>query len=234
MKNKDYYIVEKNVEKFIREGYTNFLDMSLFNRVKSKLKGLKYKVYYPYKESERVIIYKERKPKIRFLEIISFDPLRHSEIMGSLYGTNIDKEYFGDIVIYDNHYYVMVMNKIYNMVLKEFTMVGNKIIRLKEVSNMVLDDYVRSYDTIEITLPNIRIDCVISKLLNIKRDRVKNKIANGEVILNYEVCYKNSYVLRENDIFSIRKYGKYRFDCVIKETRKDKYVVRIYKYTFNI
>ena len=34
--------------------------------------------------------------------------------------------------------------------------------------------------------------------------------------------------LNDNDIFSIRKYGKYRFDGVVKNTKKDNYVIKIY------
>ena len=58
MSKKDYYIVEKNIEKLIKEGYTNFLDPSVYKKVKSKIKGLKYKELYPYMESEKIIIYK--------------------------------------------------------------------------------------------------------------------------------------------------------------------------------
>ena len=218
------------MEKFIREGYTNFLDLSLFNKVKSRLKGLKYKVYYPYKESEKVIIYRDRKPKIRFLEIVSLEKLRHSDIMGSLYGLNIDGENFGDIVIYGGHYYIMVMNKVYDLVFNGFIMVGNISIKLKEVSNRVLDNYIRNYLIIDIIVPSLRLDSVISKLVNIRRDSLKVKFDNGDIVLNYEVCNKCSYNLKEGDIFSIRKYGKYKFNKIIKKSKKNHYIIECLKY----
>ena len=234
MSKKDYYVIEKNVERFIRVGYTSFLDLSLFNKVKSRLKGFKYSVYYPYKESEKVIIYRDRKPKIRFLEISSLEKLKHSHIMGSLYGTNIDGENFGDIVIYNGHYYIMVMNKVYVLVLKEFNMVENIPIKLKEVSNRILDNYTRNYCVLDIIVPSLRIDSVISKLVNIRRDSLKSKFDNGEIFLNYEVCNKGSYNLKDGDVFSIRKYGKYRFHSIIKATKKNNYIVRVCKYIDNI
>lgn len=233
MSKKDYYVIEKNVEKLIREGYTNFLDYCLVRKVKSKIKGLKYKEYYPYNESEKVIIYKDKKPKVRFIEILCLEKLKHSGIMGSLYGINIDMDLVGDIVIYDNHYYFMVMDKAFDFILNEFNLVGNKNISLKEVSNRVLDNYVRAYDLKEVIVPSIRIDNVVSKLTNISRDRLKDKFLNDEIIINYEVCHKGSFLLKEGDIFSIRKYGKYRFDSVLKNTKKDNYIVRIYKYVDN-
>ena len=46
-------------------------------------------------------------------------------------------------------------------------------------------------------------------------ERFKNK----EVILNYDIVTKNSTVLEPNDVFSIRRFGKYRFNGIIKNTK---------------
>lgn len=37
---------------------------------------------------------------------------------------------------------------------------------------------------------------------------------------------KNSYVLKENDIFSIGKYDKYKFIGIIKSVKKKNYIVK--------
>lgn len=230
MSKKDYYIVEKNIEKLIKEGYTNFLDPSVYKKVKSKIKGLKYKELYPYMESEKIIIYKSKKPKIRFIEIISKEKLTHSQILGSLYSTKIDMDLIGDIVIYNNHYYIIITNKAYKLITNELNAIGKISITLKEVSNRVLNNYKREYQTKEIIVPSPRIDSIISKLINISRDKIKNKFENDEIIINYEPCHKESYILKENDIFSIRKYGKYKFNSIIKNTKKNNYIVKISKY----
>ena len=99
MSKKDYYIIEKNRDKIIKGNITNFLDPSTLNKVISKIKGYEYKIYYPYKDSEKVIIYTKEKPKIKLIEILSNEKLTHREIMGSLYNQNIDSELFGDIII---------------------------------------------------------------------------------------------------------------------------------------
>ena len=103
MSKKDYYIVEKNRDKIIKGSHTNFLDPSTINKVVAGLKGYDYKVYYPYNDCEKAVIYTKEKPIIKLLEITSFEKLTHREIMGSLYNQNIDSEMFGDIVIFDNH-----------------------------------------------------------------------------------------------------------------------------------
>ena len=57
-----------------------------------------------------------------------------------------------------------------------------------------------------------------------------NKIKNKDILVNYKVLANNSYVFREGDIFSIRKFGKYKFSGVVKMTKKDNYVICCFKY----
>ena len=126
MAKKDYYIVEKNVNKIIRGEYTNFLDPLTFRNVISKLKNCEYKVYNIYEDSEKKILYTKRIPKIRLLEIISYDKLSHRNILGSLMGLNIDTELFGDIIINNEHAYIMVVDSIYELIVYGFS--GNFLV----------------------------------------------------------------------------------------------------------
>ena len=233
MGKKDYYIIEKNVNKIIRGEYTNFLDYNTFNNVINKIKGYNYQVYYPYKESEKLIIYTKEIPKVRLLEIISYEKLTHKSIMGSLYGLNIDSETFGDIIITNNHYYIMVIDQIYNLVIQEYNMVGNNHIKLKEVPLSVLDNYHRTYQEIELIVSSLRIDTIVSRLINTSRDSVKKKFNDDEIVVNYEVCHKLNYQLHENDIFSIRRHGKYKFIGVTNQSKKGNYIIKIDKYIDN-
>ena len=233
MSKKDYYIIEKNVNKIIRGEYTNFLDPCTFKNVIGKIKGINYNIYLPYKDSEKMIIYTNTIPIIRVIEIISYDKLTHREIMGSLFGLSIDSELFGDIIITNNHYYIMVMDSIYNLIINDFKMVGNHPIKLKEVPLSTIDNYQRQYESIELIASSLRIDNVISRIIGSSRDNIKNKFDNDEVILNYEPCHKLNYNLNIGDIFSIRKYGKYKFAGIIKTTKKDNYIIKCLKYTDN-
>ena len=210
MSKKDYYIVEKNVDKILKGKCTNFLDPHTLKKVTNKLKGCGYQIYYPYVDSDKAIIYKDRKPNIRF-----------------------STEMFGDIVIYKDHYYIIVVDSIYDLINKEFNIVGTHHIKLKEVPLTTLTNYTRQYKKIELIVSSMRIDTVISRLIGSSRDSIKKKFLDNEIILNYEPCHKTNYNLGEGDVFSIRKYGKYRFDGIIKNTKKDNYIIKIYKYIDN-
>ena len=153
--------------------------------------------------------------------------------MGSLFGLNIIPEMVGDIIITNNHYYIMVMNSIYNLIESDFNMVGNYYIKLKEVPLTTIENYTKSYQEIELIVSSLRIDTVTSRLIGTSRDTIKKKFYNDEIILNYEPCHKLEYNLRPNDIFSIRKYGKYKFGGIIKKSKKDNYIIKCYKYLDN-
>ena len=230
MSKKDYYIIEKNINKLKRNETTNFLDATTYKKIFGKIKKQNYNTYYPYKDSEKVIIYTEKEPNITLLELISYEKLTHREIMGSLYGLNIDSSLFGDIIITNNHYYIMVVDSILALIQNEFNMVGNKHIKLKEVPISILDNYERSYQEINIIVSSLRIDNVISHIIGTSREQIKKKFIDDEVILNYEPCHKTNYILNEQDIFSIKKYGKYKYIGIIKETKKNNYLIKVLKY----
>ena len=70
----------------------------------------------------------------------------------------------------------------------------------------------------------------MSKIIGTNREKILDKIKDKEIILNYDVLSKGSYVLKENDIFSIRKYGKYKFIGVVNHTKKNNLVIEYLKY----
>ena len=230
MPKKDYYLLEKNINKILRNEPTNFIDPGTLKKIIPKLKGIKYNIYYPYKDSDKVIIYINNIPRIRFLEIISYNPLSHREILGSLYGLNIDSELFGDIIITNDHYYIMIIDSIYNLVINELNMIGKNKIKLKEVDINILNNYERQYEEIELIVSSLRIDNVISSIIGTSRDKIKDKFLNDDIILNYEIYHKYNYLLKELDVFSIRKYGKYKYLGILKETKKGNYLIKCLKY----
>ena len=230
MAQKDYYIVKKKVDKIINRNQTNFLDPLLLKKVISKLKGYDYQIYYPYKESEKVILYTDELPNIKLLEIITYDKLSHREIMGSLFGMNLDSETFGDIIIENGHYYIMIIDSLYNLITNDLKMIGNHSIKLKEVPLQTIENYRHKYEKIEMIVSSLRIDTIVSKIAGTSRDSVKKLFKEGLIVLNYEKVNKTNHLLREGDTFSIRKYGKYKYMGIIKNTKKGGYIIGLDKY----
>lgn len=226
----DVYKINNAVEKIKTGKNTQFLDGRELKIVTGKLKKNEYNVYYPYKDSEKVMLYTGKIPKVKLFKIYTVENIRHQDILGSLFALNIDSSYFGDIVLFNDYYYVFVSEDLALYIKDNLKMVGNKKVSLEEVDLSVLGNYERKYEEKEMIISSLRVDNVISGIINTSRKVALDKIKNKEVIVNYDVMNKNSYILKENDIFSIRRYGKYKFVGIVKSTKKNNYIVKYLKY----
>lgn len=223
------YEAKKNIDKLKNGEPTLFLDPNLEKEITKKFKN-DINVFRPYEEAERIIIYRDLKPKISLFKIITKEKLRHQDIMGSILSLNIKKEVLGDIIVDDNNYYFYILESMNNYILSYFNKVKNINITLEELPLNYLKDYKRKYKEIIVNVKSNRVDLIISKLTGLSRKVVKDMISNKDIILNYQVLTNNSYQFKENDIFSIRGYGKYKYVEVINKTKKNNYLVKCLKY----
>lgn len=224
------YYVEKNLTRLSHGQHTFFLDPKGLNEVTCKLKKNEYSIYYPYKDSEKNIIYNRDVPKVILYEIVCNVKLRHQDILGSIYALNISGELFGDVLIIDGHYYVYILDIVRNYFETNFLMIKNSRIELREISIDTFKDYERSYkEEIHIVSSN-RVDTVISSIIHTGRNNINDKIKKKEIILNYDFLKSVSYKLRDVDTFSIKKIGKFKYNGIIKNTKSNNLIISIYKY----
>ena len=223
------YTLEKIVEKVLYSNSTNFVEIKYLNRVKKELKNVKYNIYEPFSGATKVILY-NKMPNIKIYEIVSSNDLRHQDILGTLYSLNISDEMFGDVVIWNNRYFIIILSSIDNYIKSNLTSIKNSKVDLIERNPYYLKDYKQEYEECIIIVPSIRVDVIVSKIINSSRSNALEKIKNGDIYLNYELLTKPTYMLKENDIFSIRKYGKYKFLGEINKTKKGSLVIKYLKY----
>lgn len=226
----DRYCIEKNIEKLKKGHYTGFLTPDCFYQLKNKLHPYEYQIFYPYSDADKVILYTNESPKVHLYKICCYEELSHSSILGSLFGIGIDNEVFGDIVFYQGSFFVYLLDDICDFVTLEFTKVGKSRIYLEEVPLLYLQNYQRLYERLEIVVSSLRIDTVIARLIGCNRVKVQEKMKEKDVLVQYEICNRSNYILQDGDVFSIKRYGKYRFRGIIKNTKKDNYVIWIDKY----
>lgn len=224
------YLIKKYVEKIKRGESSGFLDPLELKIVISKLKKNEYEIYSVYEECDKKILYKNNIPNVKLYKINSYEKLKHQEIMGSLYSLSIDKSMIGDIIIDEDNYYFYIIDKMSSFVENSLFMIGNKYVTIEEIDINEMKDYKKKYETNNMIVSSLRIDTIVSRITNTSRNNAIELIKNKNVILNYSLLKDGSITLKENDIFSIRRYGKYKFSKVIKNTKKDNIVIEYYKY----
>ncbi len=224
------YFIQKNVTRILNNQNSFFLNPKDLLEVKKKLSNIKYSIYYPYKDSEKILLYTKNIPEVLLYEIKAKIPIRHQDILGAMYSLNIAPELFGDILIINNHYYIYILPIIRNYFETNFLKVKNSNVILEEISIEMLKDYERKYESFEIIVSSNRIDTVISRICNISRNNFSDMIKKKEIILNYDFLKNSSYKLKENDTFSIKGIGKFKYIGVLKNTKGNNCVIQLLKY----
>lgn len=224
------YSIKRFLDKLKRGEFTGFLDPLEYKLIVSKLKKDEYSIYNVYPDADRKILYVDVFPKVVLFKINTKEKLRHQDIMGSLYSLNLDKNVFGDIVIDNDNYYFYVLETMASYIKDNVFMIGRYNVELEEIEVNFLNDYYKKYEILNVIVPSLRIDAVISKIIGTSRKNILEIIKNKEVILNYSILKNESSMLKEGDIFSIRRYGKYQFSKVVKSTKKDNIIIEYFKY----
>lgn len=229
MKSNNYNI-EKIIDSLYNKGYTNFLTGKDLMLVKGKLPKTEYKIYETYEDCSKVILYKKTIPDIKLYKIVSKVELRHQDILGTIFSLGLKEDTFGDITKYQDSFYIFLLPHLVDYFKYNLTEIKNNKIELIEEDISITEQFKQEYIIKEYIVSSLRIDNVISTITNNSRNQVLEKFTNKEILLNYEEDIKPTRTLRENDIFSIRRYGKFKFSKIVKTTKKGGFIIEILIY----
>ncbi len=224
----NYYI--KNMEEKISRGdFTYFLTSKEGEQLSSILdkKKIKYFIYKPYPNAEKIIFYRKRKPYVSIYEIKTHTPLTHSAILGVLYANSIKREMYGDILV-NEKMYIIILKEIEKYLFTHIHEIKGQKIIWKKANFSDIKSFIPIFDIIEIKTISSRIDTVLSHLLHLSRNIINKKILEKKVLINEKIVTKGTITVKEKDVFTVRGYGKYIYEK--EEKRKDKLYIIIKKY----
>ena len=156
--------------------------------------------------------------------------IRHQDIMGTIFKEGLKEDSFGDIVKYNNDFYIFVLPHLADDIKYHMQEIRNERVKITEVDIAIKENFKQEYITKEYIVSSLRIDNIVSTITNESRNSVLDKFKNNEIYLNYEDSVKPTRTLHEGDIFSIRRYGKYKFNSILKNTKKGGYIIEILMY----
>lgn len=229
---------------------TDFLDMYQVALVETFLKKNKitnFELYGGYDGSERkiLIIYPKdytkemiEKNYTKFLKIVKIElpdeekgKYAHRNYLGGIVKLGLKREKVGDILVANEGADIIVINEFSQILKKELpslTRFENSKIEIDEISNLRKREI--KIENIEIIVPSLRLDNIVSDLARTSRSKASQIIAQERVFINGQNETKVSKQVKLGDIITIR--GKGRF--IIKEfkgtTRSGRTVILIEKY----
>ncbi|MDP3385611.1 MAG: YlmH/Sll1252 family protein [Eubacteriales bacterium] len=154
----------------------------------------------------------------------------HRDVLGSLLSLGINRSKVGDIFFVGRDAYIIIKKEMETFLLENFDQIGNHKITvdLEHIKNG--HDLDHSYKSFELVVSSLRIDNVVSSIVNTSRSKSLILIDKGSVKLNGITDLKKNQIIVENDVFSIRGLGKFKFTGVKGNTKKGNLILQLKEY----
>lgn len=131
----------------------------------------------------------------------------HRDYLGALLGMGVGRERIGDIIITGSEAYVFCLPTVAGH-LKSIDKVGRVSVTTEEIALSDVPTGTRELQRVSFSVMSKRLDAVTAGMFHLSRTEAAKHISAGNVILNYEQCFKPDCSVREGDIISLRGAGK--------------------------
>ena len=225
--------------------YSNFLspaELAVFEDIRNEISYISWELYGGNELCERQMVgfgseeefgYLGEFPicviKVTPLLAKFSDSLNHRDFLGALMHLGIERDTLGDILIKDNTAYIFCLERIADYICDELTKVKHTNVKC-EKTDVDIPALTPTLEDVEFPVASLRLDGIIASLLKCSRKEALSFFEEKRVTLNGRVTGRNSILLKDGDIFSVRGHGKFIFGHAGGNTRKGKIYVHIRKY----
>ncbi|MCC8072707.1 MAG: YlmH/Sll1252 family protein [Clostridiales bacterium] len=158
------------------------------------------------------------------------DALTHRDFLGSLMNLGIKRELLGDIIVEGNCGYLFCLNRIAPYIVDNLSRVKHTTVRVSTAESLPnIANEMPSQS--QIIVSSARLDSVISAVYKLSRSESASLFNNEKVFVNSRLTEHGSHNLKEGDKVSVRGFGRFVYDGLIRKTKKDHLAVgvRIYR-----
>ncbi len=153
----------------------------------------------------------------------------HRDYLGSLLGLGLKREVLGDILIEGNKAYIFCLSSISEYIVQNFISVGRSMIKTERGD---LNEKIPSkkYEEISGSVQAPRLDSIAAIITGKSRTAASAVVASGSIKVNFAENTNTAYMLKENDILSVRGYGKFVYDGISHISKKGRSIIKLRKY----
>lgn len=223
LNEKEQRVIEKNVK----------LENAFFYGVNENA-DRKILVFYPEKLTEE-LVRKSLKSVLSGIRIIlkndQIGNYEHKNYLSALIKIGIDRGKIGDILVDDYGADIIAFDMNKEFIIQSLSELTR--FRKANIDIIPIDDIKRKIDRFEestIIVSSMRIDNIVAELAGCSRTNADEYINSEKVFVNYETALKGSKTIFEGDIVTIRGKGKFRIDGLVRNTRNNRFVIKVNKY----
>ena len=203
-----------------------------------------YAFYGGYPEAERkiLVLFPDFADKDEFDPSQFFCPIRiknagyskltHSSCLGALMNCSLERSSIGDIcILSDSCAIVFVLNEVARLLVTQNVLerVGRDKVSVDYCSFEEAKGIKREYEELSCTVASQRMDCLVSEITGLSREKTKRLFAEGMVSRNHVSAIEVSQRFEQGDTVSVRGEGKFTVGN-IEVTRKGRLRVQLFKY----
>lgn len=223
LNEKEQRVIEKNVK----------LENAFFYGVNENA-DRKILVFYPEKLTEE-LVRKSLKSVLSGIRIIlkndQIGNYEHKNYLSALIKIGIDRGKIGDILVDDYGADIIAFDMNKEFIIQSLSELTR--FRKANIDVIPIDDIKQKIDRFEestIIVSSMRIDNIVAELAGCSRTNADEYINSEKVFVNYETALKVSKTIFEGDIVTIRGKGKFRIDGLVRNTRNNRFVIKVNKY----
>ena len=192
-------------------------------------------LFYPEKLKELI---KDNNEKIFPIKIIRiqlpkemYNKYNHRDYLGGIIKLGIKREKIGDILVFEDGADIIVLDEVGKFLLNNlssltrFSKAQIQEIELKDIREKKINK-----KEINIIIPSLRIDAIISEVIRTSRAKAEELLKEGRVFLNYEQITKSTKQVKEEDILNIRGKGKFEIGKIIGKTKTQRIKLIVYQF----
>lgn len=159
-----------------------------------------------------------------------FSTLSHRDFLGAILSLGIERNKIGDLLVFENTCYLPVHEEIESFIICNLERISKVKCNVEMIDNLeFLPKFTFKEDIILVS--SLRLDGVVSKIINSSRAKAQGMIEHGEVLVNYVRIKDKSYELKDEDRVTVRGFGKFILGNSIGNTKSGKLKIIIKKYT---
>ena len=156
--------------------------------------------------------------------------LTHRDFLGALMSLGIKREFVGDIIVSNgNCATLFVINSIKNLIMTDFFEVSRFKAIVSEPANDLILETNKNNEEKSISISSLRLDVILSSILNISRTTSSALVKNNSVKVCQIPVQSVHFMIQDNDILSIKGYGKFEISSIGEKTKKNRIYINYIK-----
>lgn len=201
---------------------TKFLNphqQKIAKKILEQISEINYKIDGGYSKAERkrILIFPDylfpdhQTVPLAFYQIegnFDFVNLSHRDFLGSIMGLGVQRDYVGDIIIFDDFAQVIVGSEITDEIELNLSSVNEVPIKTSKIDRDDIKFKPENYKEILATVASMRLDAIISAGFGESRSRSSQYITSGKIKLNWKEVDDVSADVEVGDMISFKGRGR--------------------------